>query len=249
MSKVRIIGTYQPARTLLHAVDARAKIGFVLLMAVALLIAHSAISFAVCAVLLVAALILSKTNPMQLAPAVKPAGILLAIFMMLGLIVPPGGIDGLAHGMLSALRIWLIVGFALVLASTTTHTQLADAFSKMLSPFKTLGMPVGSVAQALSTVMLLIPLLMEENVRISAAQNARGASLRTQGVIAGFSAARMMVAQMFSRLRADARSTAASMERRGFDGTQFQLDDHGMRVADWLMLAIGLAAIVVAVIL
>ena len=249
MSKVRIVGTYQPERTPLHGADARSKIGFVLLMAVALLIAHSAISFAVCAVLFVVALILSKTTPLQLVPAIKPAGILLAILMVLGLIVPPGGFDGLGRGMLLTLRICLAVGFALVLASTTTHAQLVDAFARMLSPLKALGVPVGSVAQTLSTVMRLIPLLMEEHVRISAAQSARGAGLGKRGVMGGISAAGMMVSQMFSRLRSEARSVSAGMERRGFDGTPIMFDDHGMRVTDWLMLVVGIASIVVAVIL
>ena len=75
MAKVRVIGTYQPERTPLHGLDTRAKIGFLLLMTVAVFAAHSSLSLGICALLLVAALLLARITPMQLAAAMRPTGI------------------------------------------------------------------------------------------------------------------------------------------------------------------------------
>ena len=145
MAKVRVIGTYQPERTPLHGLDTRAKIGFLLLMTVAVFAAHSSLSLGICALLLAAALLLARITPMQLAAAMRPAGIVLAFALLTGTLCPAASGDiaigpiglsgaGFVRGAVSVVRIALVVGFSLVVASTTTQTQLVDAFTQIFSP-------------------------------------------------------------------------------------------------------------------
>lgn len=260
MAKVRIIGTYQPARTPLHSVDARAKIGFILLMTIALFAAHSAVSLAVCVVLFAVSLLLSRTSPLQLVAALKPAGIVLAFSMVANTFVPAASADiplgplglsgaGMVRGMTAVLRIGLLVGFALVLAATTTQTQLVDAFVSLLAPFKRIGLPVGDIAMSLSLALRFIPITVEEFGRISAAQAARGARLSDKSAIARIVGVRSVVTPLVVRLFSYADDIARSMARRGYDGSLGETDRRPLRIVDWLVLATGVAALVMAAML
>ena len=258
MAKVRIIGTYQPGRTPLHGVDARAKIGFVLLMTIALLAAHSTLSLAVCTAFFAVALLLSKTKPLQLAAARKPVGIVLALSVLVTMLCPAASADipigplgisgaGIVRGVLVTLRLCLIVGFVLVLDETTTQTQLSDAFVRMLLPLRKVGVNVEDAAVTLSSALRFIPVAVEEHERIAASQAARGACLQDKGIPARASAAFGMLKPLALRVFSNAEAVSQSMLRRGFDGFAASAGKHPMSIPDWLILAAAVAAIVIAI--
>ena len=232
MGKVRIIGTYQPVRTALHGIDARAKIVFLLLAGIALIAAHSWPGCAVCALILLAALLLARIRPLQLAAAVKPCGVLIATLMVLCALIPPSW-AGLARGVNLAVRIIIFTAFVLVVNATTTPTQLVDAYGQLLSPLGRLGIKTVGIAVNLAWLTQLIPLTVEENMRIAAAQTARG-----RRAPASVATALGNVA----RARTDA---VQAMERRGYTGAP----SARMRVSDWPAIAVGVAMVVLAVIL
>lgn len=260
MAKVRIIGTYQPERTALHGVDARAKIAFLLLMTIASFVAHSARSFFLCGALFAAALLLARIKPLQLVAALKPAGIILVLSMAANAIVPAGsafvalgplGLSaaGLVRGVVAVLRIALLVGFALVIAATTTQTQIVDAFMALLAPLGPLGVPVGEIAMALSLALRFIPIAVEEFARITAAQAARGANLSSKGPLARIAQARSVVVPLVVRLFSYAEGVAHAMTRQGYDGSLVGEGVRRLRVADRLIIAAGIAAVIATVIL
>ena len=260
MAKVRVIGTYQPERTPLHGLDTRANIGFLLLMTVAVFAAHSSLSLGICALLLAAALLLARITPMQLAAAMRPAGIVLAFALLTGTLCPAASGDiaigpiglsgaGFVRGAVSVVRIALVVGFSLVVASTTTQTQLVDAFTQIFSPLASFGIPVGDIAMSLSLALRFIPLTVDEFGRISAAQAARGARLGKQGAIATVKRLRSVVVPLTVRLFSYADDVANAMARRGYDGTLRDTGARPLRIGGWLTLAAGLAAAIVAVII
>ena len=232
MAKVRIIGSYQPERTPLHGVDARAKIAFLPLAGIAVIAAHSWIGFAVCLAALAIAMLLAGVRPMQLAAAVRPCGILIGILAVLCALIPPSW-AGILRGISLAVRIIIFTGFVLVVNATTTPTQLIDAYNLLLAPLARLVPDATGAAPALTWLTRLIPLVVDENARITAAQAVRGRQ-------SPFSVATAL-AQVFSA-RGDA---AAAMARRGYAGAAA----HRMRVADWLIVVAGVAMIVLSVIL
>lgn len=259
MAKVRILGTYQPKRTPLHSLDARAKIGFIVLMTVAVFAARSMVSFAVCIALLALALILARIKPLQLAIALRPAGMVLAFAMLANTLVPVASADiplgplgfsgaGMIRGVFSVIRIALLAGFVLIMASTTTQTQLVDAFTRIFSPLAALGLPVGDIAMSLSLALRFIPLSIDEFDRISTAQAARGATLGKQGALAGVKRLSSVVVPLTVRLFSYADDVAIAMARRGYNGRIPDTGGRRMRLGGWLVLAAGVAAVVVAVV-
>ena len=232
MAKVRVIGTYQPERSPLHGLDARAKIGFLPLAGIAIIAAHSWVGCAVCAVLLAAALLLAGVRPMQLAAAVRPCGIFLGALAVICALIPPSW-GGILRGATLAVRIIIFVGLVLVVNATTTPTQLADAYTRLLAPLARLGLNTGAAAHACTWLTRLIPLTVEENYRISAAQAMRGKR-------SSFS-----FATALGHVFAARKDTAEAMARRGYEGAAA----HGMRIVDWLPIVAGLVAAVLAVVL
>ena len=87
------------------------------------------------------------------------------------------GIDamGAMRGVMAVLRIALLVGFSICVASSTTGTQISDAVVRLLSPLARVGVPVAPLGMVLSLALRFIPLVSEELARIRLAQHARGA--------------------------------------------------------------------------
>lgn len=258
MAKVRILGTYQPKRTPLHGLDARAKIGFAVLMTAAVFAAHSMVSFAACAVLLAVALLLARIEPLQLAVALRPAGVMLAFALLASTLVPAASADiplgplgisgaGMVRGARSVARIVLLVGFVLIVAATTTQTQLVDAFTRIFSPLGSFGLPVGDIAMSLSLALRFIPLATDEFSRIAAAQAARGALLGKRGAISAVKRLASVAVPLTVRLFGYADDVAIAMARRGYDGRIRGTGSPRMDAGGWLVLVLGVGAVVVAI--
>lgn len=91
-------------------------------------------------------------------------------------VLGPIGIDfeGGLRGALALGRIALTVGFSLVVAYSTTGTQLSGGCVRMLGPLARFGVPVGAIGATLSLTLRFIPLVGNEIHRIKTAQSARG---------------------------------------------------------------------------
>ena len=81
---------------------------------------------------------------------------------------------GAARAVTAIARIVALVLLALSVSASTTPTQLADAFVRLMTPLATLGVPVGDIGLTLSMALRFIPLVSSEAERIRRAQAARG---------------------------------------------------------------------------
>ena len=77
------------------------------------------------------------------------------------------------------LRIMLLVCGTFLLTYTTSPLQLTDGLELLLSPLKTIRVPVHELAMMMSIALRFIPTLIEETDKIMSAQKARGASFDT----------------------------------------------------------------------
>lgn len=248
MAKVRVLGTYQPKRSPLHTLDVRAKIVFVVLASLAVLLAHSAVMLAVLAAVAAAAFVLAGARPSQLAVFAQPFAVVLAVCLVIGLLVPAASADvalgplglsgaGLVRGAAWAVRIALIVLLALIFAATTTYAQAADAFTRLLAPFSALGLNVSAIAPALAAAFFAIPLAVDELNRISAAQRAYGATAGIKDLPRAAACARERM-----------REASAIMVRQGYDGSVAEGRQSPLGIAGVLVMVAALAAVVAAVI-
>lgn len=188
------LGGYTP-----HApaarVDARVKLILLLLATVGVFSAQSPVVLLAWAVVLFGALGAARMRPSRILRAMRPVAIVLAFTLIANLVscdgramielAGPVGLDpaGGLRGLLAVVRIVLLVGFSLVVAASTTGTQLSDACVRLLRPCARWGVPVGPLGTVLSLALRFIPLVSEELNRIRLAQRARGASFDNGTVI------------------------------------------------------------------
>lgn len=188
------LGGYTPHTPAARA-DARVKLILLLLTTVGVFSAQSPVVLLAWAVVLFGALGAARMRPSRILRAMRPVAIVLAFTLIANLVscdgratielAGPVGLDpaGGLRGLLAVVRIVLLVGFSLVVAASTTGTQLSDACVRLLRPCARWGVPVGPLGTVLSLALRFIPLVSEELNRIRLAQRARGASFDNGTVI------------------------------------------------------------------
>ena len=188
------LGGYTP-HALAARVDARVKLILLLLATVGVFSAQSPVVLSAWAVVLFGALGAARMRPSRILRAMRPVAIVLAFTLIANLVscdgramielAGPVGLDpaGGLRGLLAVVRIVLLAGFSLVVAASTTGTQLSDACVRLLRPCARWGVPVGPLGTVLSLALRFIPLVSEELNRIRLAQRARGASFDNGTVI------------------------------------------------------------------
>lgn len=188
-------GGYEPTAPL-SALDARVKIVLLLAVTAGVFAASSLPDLAAWLVVLGVCLFTAHINPASVLRGLRPVAFVLAFTLLANLVscdghapialAGPWGLDPAAgmRGATAVVRIVILVGFSLAVASTTTGTQIADACVRLLSPLSRLGVPVAPLGMVLSLALRFIPLVSEELGRIRLAQRARGAQFDEGGLVA-----------------------------------------------------------------
>lgn len=187
MPKVRRKTGNRSAESPVAGADARVKVVLLVVLSVAVFAARSWRGVALSAALLVGLLALSRVSGRDVARGVRPTAVVLAFALLANaLLATPGGVafsyEGALRGVLAVCRIVVVVGFALVVAATTSSPQVADAVGALIRPLGRLSLPVGDVSMATSVALRFIPVVSQELDRVSAAQRARGARLGEGGL-------------------------------------------------------------------
>lgn len=186
MNNAAFFGTYSSRKTPIHTMDARVKIICLLLATITIFAVKQPWMLVVIALAILALSHVAAITPKQLVAAAKPGFFILALSLICNMFAADGTADlvlvgqfgitlaGLLRGVIAVSRILLLVALALVMTSTTSSTEIADALAGLLAPLEKLGLPVADVAMTVSIALRFIPLTAEELVRIRDAQRARG---------------------------------------------------------------------------
>lgn len=247
-----LLGAYIPSSPL-AGIDARVKLGVLAAICIGVFATGSWWGLAAWAAVLAGAAAAARMRPAALVRALRPAAIVLAFALFANLIScdgratvalagpvglnPAGGLRGLA----AALRIALLLGFSLVVASSTTATQISDACMRLLRPCRRVGVPVAQLGCVLSLALRFIPLTGEEVMRIHTAQRARGVRFDSGGLAARGRAWVAVLAPMVVGLLRRADRLGEAMAARCYpEGPDAPLvAPHALEPREWLLLAGG----------
>lgn len=245
-----ILGAYVPGNTPVHRMDARVKLVLLVMATAASFASPAPLGLCVAAAGLAAALVASGTSPRAVLHGLRPAALFLALSVLGNAVVlvdqPGVSPGGLVRGVVAVTRIALVVGFALVLSSTSQQPAIADALASLMAPLGRLGVPVGSVSTATSLALRFIPLVTEEVQRIRAAQRARGARPDEGGVVRRVAAWGQVFVPLVVALFRRADELARAMTDRCYTGEQTSMSgplgarDRAALVAGavWVVLAL-----------
>lgn len=178
-------GSYVSGGSLLHGVDARAKVIALLSLTVAVFVAKGWMLVLLAAVLALA-LYLSGMTPESVARGIRPTIVVLVFSLLANSFVVDGTADlvivgsfgivwaGVLRGIAAVVRIVEVVGFVLAVSGTTTGPELAEAITTLLTPLSHVGVSVDTVAMVITMALRFMPLTGEEFGRVREAQQARG---------------------------------------------------------------------------
>lgn len=188
------IGQYLPGDSLIHKIDARAKIVMSLLFMTSVFLCSNYISLAIVTVIAMSICAVSKIKPKVILKGLKPILVIVIFTTVLNLfygsgepLVELGFLKitelGIHNAIFMAMRIIVLVIFGLMLTYTTTPTSLTNAIESLLKPLTYLHIDVQSLAMTMTIALRFIPTLVEEVDKITAAQKSRGADMDSGNII------------------------------------------------------------------
>ena len=186
-SRPILLGQYRPLDSFLHLLDARAKIVPVTLVLILALLTDSSLFYLTALAFLVGGLLGSGVAPTTLINNFKPILVLVLITLfyhvlfsaretrtlieIYGFKVTSGALTMAAF---YSLRLILFIAVAFLITLTSSPSELADAFAKLLKPLQKLHVPVHDLALILFLAIRFIPVLYDEFTTIRNAQMIRG---------------------------------------------------------------------------
>ncbi|GGI41067.1 energy-coupling factor transporter transmembrane component T family protein [Mammaliicoccus stepanovicii] len=231
MSDKMIIGRYLPDNTIIHNLDPRMKMIYVLLFMILVFFCNTWLSYGFMIIFVLTVMYLANIKFWFLIKGLTPVMLLFIFTFGMHLIVTKGGgvlidlklftIDknGVVQGAFIVLRLVLLVMISTIMTLTTSPISLTDAIESVLRPLKKLKFPVHELAMMMSISLRFIPTLMDELDRIIKAQTSRGSDVNAGSVFNRFKAIIPLLIPMFISAFKRADELAIAMEARGYNAS------------------------------
>lgn len=261
MLEKMIFGRYIPGDSIVHRIDARAKLIFVFLFIAIVFLANSWITYGLLILFTLFIVRLSGIRFYFIVMGLKPVLFLLIFtFLLHTLFTKEGTVlldlgfteiytGGVIQGVFIAIRFFVLVVMTTILTLTTTPISITDALELLLNPLKKIKMPVHELALMMSISLRFIPTLMDETDKIMKAQMARGSDMTTGPFKERLKAVVPLLIPLFVSAFKRAEDLATAMEVRGYKGgegrTRFRQLDWKMRDTGAIIVLLGLAVALV----
>lgn len=188
------LGQYLPGDSLIHKIDARAKIVIALMLMISVFLCSNYISLSIVTLIALAVCVISKIKPKIIIKGLKPILIIVIFTAILNLFYGTGKPVfqlgflkitqlGIHNAIFMSMRIIVLVIFGIMLTYTTTPTSLTNAIESLLKPLKYLHIDIQMLAMTMTIALRFIPTLVEEVDKITAAQKSRGADMESGNII------------------------------------------------------------------
>lgn len=225
------LGQYYPARSPVHALDARIKVILAILYIVCTFLCKNVWSFVALAASALLLILISRVPLRIVLRSIRPLIFIMLFTAIINLFLTTGDTllwewgwlhiykEGIYSAAFMMLRIIvLVIGTSMLLTYTTTPIALTDALESLLRPLKIIRLPVHEFAMMMTIALRFIPTLSEETSKIMNAQKARGVDFSQGGLIRRAKALVPILIPLFvsSFRRADELATA--MECRCYRG-------------------------------
>lgn len=188
-------GQYYPTKSFVHKMDPRFKLLFLIAYIVMLFLAKSFYGLALCAVILLIAIIAARVPFGSVLRSVKGVIFILIFTSLLNVFFRTGEVvlvewgvihiylEGVIFAVFLAFRLFFLVMGSSLLTLTTTPVDLCDGLESLLYPLTLIKIPVHVLALIMSIALRFIPTLIDETNRIISAQKARGAEFESRNPI------------------------------------------------------------------
>ena len=230
MLKDITLGQYFPGDTIIHRLDPRTKLIWVVIFIAALFTARDYVSYALMIAVTVGLVAVSGVRPRNLLRGMKPLIFIICFTGILNLFYTRGGTTlfewwiftvttaGIKRAVLMVIRIMMLICGTLLLTYTTSPMALTDGFEILFGPLKKIRVPIHEMSMMMSMALRFIPTLIEETDKIMSAQRARGADFDTGRLLERAKALLPLLVPLFVSAFRRADELAVAMESRCYHG-------------------------------
>lgn len=229
-------GRYVPYNTIVHKLDPRSKLLYLILLMVAVFLpfkvwSTSIIISLISLILFVALCALARVSILKLIKSFSMMWFMVLILLIIYVFIPNSTYsmpafmigtyqiywDGFYQCFYIILRLILILSITMILTSTTKPLDLTFAFEWYMTPLKLVKFPVHIIAMMLTIALRFIPTILDETDRIMKAQSSRGVDFTKGGLIKKFNAIISLIIPLIASTFERSEQLAEAMESRGYD--------------------------------
>ncbi len=258
------LGQYFPGNSVIHKIDARAKIIITLILIVAVFVASSGPAFALLFILSLIIFLLSRISFKTLVKGLKPIVFILIFTTIFQIFFTRTGdlllewyfIKIYSNGIIFAVKMFiriivLITTTSVMLSYTTSPIVLTDGIEGLMLPLAKIGVPVHDFALVMSIALRFIPTLLEETEKIMSAQKARGTDFSTGSLMKRARALLAIFVPLLASAVRHAFELADAMICRGYRGGKgrTKLNKMKFRFSDFVWLFLSAAALAGVIVL
>lgn len=257
------IGQYYETNSVIHRLDPRTKLFFVVMYIVSIFVAKEIYAFAFLTAILLATILISRIPLRIIFKGLKPLTVIILFTAVLNMFLTTAESEplfsltvipnrwtltlykeGLINAGILALRIMiLLLETSIFFSYATTPIELTDGLELSLSPLKRIKVPVHEFAMMMTIALRFIPTLVDETSKIMNAQKARGADFSSGGLIKRAKALIPIIIPLFISSFRRAEELAVAMECRCYHGGngRTRMKKLKMRARDYIGLFLSLA--------
>lgn len=263
-------GVYYEKDSVIHKLDPRAKLLFMLVFLVSTFVAKDIYAYITLIFITLVSIALSRVPFLMVLKGLKPIFIIVIFTTVLNILWTKGEnllvaftvipnfwnveiySEGLIKaGVLAVRIITLMACTSLYFSYTTTPIELTDGIETGLAFLKKVKVPVHEFAMMMTIALRFIPTLVDETTKIMNAQKARGADFSQGGLIKRAKALIPIIIPLFVSAFRRADELATAMECRCYRGGngRTRMKVLKMKAADYLFLICTLLMVAAVVLL
>ncbi|MBQ8134044.1 MAG: energy-coupling factor transporter transmembrane protein EcfT [Clostridia bacterium] len=223
------LGQYMPGKSLIHHMDARAKIVLLIAYIVFIFLCKNFISLLIMTLFTLLVILMTKISFMKYLKSLKVILVIILFTGVLNLFYGTGEVlwqweflklttGGITNAIFVIVRISILMMVSSTLTYTTSPTDLTDAIERLLKPLTYLHVSVHEIAMMMTIALRFIPVLLEETDKIMNAQKARGADMDSGNIFQRVKALIPVLIPLFVSSFRRANDLAMAMECRCYNG-------------------------------
>lgn len=223
------LGQYFPSNGVLHKLDARTKILFLVAFIVLIFCSFNFYALGLVAVFTAVTVLLSKVPVNMFLKSLKTIILIVVITSVLNLFYGTGDplfewwifsitLNGIYNAIFVTVRIICLVIVSSALTFTTSPTDMTDALERLMKPLTVFHISVHEIAMMMTIALRFVPTLLEETDKIMSAQKARGADMESGNLLKRIKALIPVLVPLFVSSFRRAYDLAMAMECRCYRG-------------------------------
>ena len=261
MLKDITLGQYFPGNSVVHRLDPRTKLLFLVVYIIALFTAANWISYGVIFLFLAITICISSIPLKSIVRGMKPLVLILIFTGVLNIFFTTGERvlvsfwritiywEGIIRAFFMVFRIFMLITGTFLLTYTTSPISLTDGLESLLNPLKKIRVPVHELSMMMCIALRFIPTLIEETDKIMSAQKARGADFENGNLMERVKALVPILVPLFISAFRRADELATAMECRCYQGGEGRTKMKLLRYKRWDFNAFGVAIMLLTAII